>query len=52
MLLVPDALRNSKPAIVLGRTETGLSMCSFMLQPGEEKITAERLTEIFQAHSA
>ncbi|HLJ87913.1 MAG TPA: aminotransferase class V-fold PLP-dependent enzyme [Candidatus Angelobacter sp.] len=49
---VSEALRSSKPAIVLGRSEEGLSMCSFMLQPGEDKIIAERLTQIFQGHSA
>jgi uncharacterized pyridoxal phosphate-dependent enzyme len=45
-------LASSKPSIVLGDTETGLEMTSFMLKPGEEKIIAERLTAMFQAHRA
>jgi hypothetical protein len=31
---------------------SGLGMCSFTLQPGEEKIIAERLVQLFHAHSA
>ena len=45
-------LREGKPSIVLGRNQTGLGMSSFQLQPGEEKIIAERLVQIFRAHSA
>jgi hypothetical protein len=47
-------LRGSKPAIVIGGGEgkPGLSMCSFMLQPGEDKIVAERLAHILKEHSA
>jgi uncharacterized pyridoxal phosphate-dependent enzyme len=45
-------LRSGKPSIVLASTETGLVMNSFMLQPGEEKILGERLTQFFRAHSA
>ena len=37
-------LRNGKPSIVLERSGNGLGMSSFMLQSGEEKIIAERLT--------
>lgn len=44
-------LKNSKASIVLGRSEIGLGMNSFMLQPGEEKIIADRLVEVFRAHS-
>jgi uncharacterized pyridoxal phosphate-dependent enzyme len=44
-------LRAGKPSIVLATNESGLVMNSFMLQPGEEKIIAERLTELFRAHS-
>ncbi|HTS11216.1 MAG TPA: aminotransferase class V-fold PLP-dependent enzyme [Candidatus Limnocylindrales bacterium] len=47
-----DALRKSKPAIVLGRTEIGLEMNSFMLQPGEDQIIGERLVQVFRAHAA
>ena len=47
-------LRESKPAIVMGagRRQAGLSMNSFMLQPGEDKIVAAQLVRIFREHSA
>lgn len=45
-------LRAGKPSIVLERTEIGLGMNSFMLQPGEDKIIASRLAELFRAHAA
>src|SRR6267378_1902084 len=45
-------LRSGKPSIVLASNESGLIMNSFMLQLGEEKIIAERLTQLFRAHSA
>jgi uncharacterized pyridoxal phosphate-dependent enzyme len=47
-------LRESKPAIVMGPGEEkpGLSMNSFMLQPGEDKIVADQLARIFREHSA
>ncbi|MBZ5686327.1 MAG: aminotransferase class V-fold PLP-dependent enzyme [Acidobacteriia bacterium] len=50
---VSKLLRESKPAIVIGGGEgkPGLSMCSFMLQPGEDKIVAERLEHILKEHS-
>jgi uncharacterized pyridoxal phosphate-dependent enzyme len=44
-------LQSGKPSIVLGRSENNLGMNSFMLQPGEEKIIAERLVQLFRAHS-
>jgi uncharacterized pyridoxal phosphate-dependent enzyme len=46
-------LRNSKPSIVLSAGEDGLkglSMNSFMLQPGGEKIIAENLVKLLNAH--
>jgi uncharacterized pyridoxal phosphate-dependent enzyme len=51
---ISAALRQSKPSIVIGASEqgSGLSMNSFMLQPGEEKIIAEKLTQILRAHAA
>ena len=51
---ISAALRQSKPSIVIEPAEqgSGLSMNSFMLQPGEERIIAARLTELLQAHSA
>ncbi len=49
---ISDALRKSKPSIVLGRTEIGLEMNSFMLQPGEDKIIADQLVQIFRGHTA
>jgi L-seryl-tRNA(Ser) seleniumtransferase len=45
-------LRTGKPSIVLGGNANGLGMNSFMLQPGEEKIIAERLVQLFKSHSA
>jgi uncharacterized pyridoxal phosphate-dependent enzyme len=45
-------LRSGKPSIVLDRNGDGFSMNSFMLQPGEEKIIAEHLVQLFRAHSA
>jgi L-seryl-tRNA(Ser) seleniumtransferase len=47
-------LRSSKPSIVMGGGEgkPGLSMCSFMLQPGEDKIVAEQLARILREHAA
>jgi L-seryl-tRNA(Ser) seleniumtransferase len=51
---VSKMLRNSKPSIAIGGGEgkPGLSMCSFMLQPGEDKIVAQQLSHILSAHSA
>jgi uncharacterized pyridoxal phosphate-dependent enzyme len=51
---VSKMLRNSKPAIVIGGGEgrPGLQMCSFMLQPGEDRIVAEQLSRILREHSA
>ncbi len=48
------ALRRSKPSIIIGASEqgSGLSMNSFMLKPGEEKIIAEKLTQILKEHAA
>lgn len=47
-------LRNSKPSIVIGGGEgrPGLTMSSFMLQPGEDKIVAEQLSRVLREHSA
>src|SRR5579864_5702288 len=42
-------LRSGKPSIVLASSESGLIMNSFMLQPGEEKILGERLTQFFRS---
>ena len=49
---VTKALRQGKPAIVLsiGENHEALSLNSFMLQPGEEKIIAENLVSFFKAH--
>jgi uncharacterized pyridoxal phosphate-dependent enzyme len=51
---ISAALRQSKPSIVIEPAEqgSGLSMNSFMLQPGEEKIIAARLAELLQAHAS
>jgi uncharacterized pyridoxal phosphate-dependent enzyme len=45
------ALRTGKPAIVLGTSERGFLMNSFMLQPGEEKVVADQLTQLFKTHA-
>ena len=46
------ALRDSKPSIVLGSSEHGLGLNSFMLKPGEEKIVAARLVQLFKERAA
>jgi len=48
------SLRESKPSIVMGSGEgkPGLSMNSFMLQPGEHRIVAQQLIRLFREHSA
>jgi len=50
---ISAALRQSKPSIVIEPAEQGggLSMNSFMLQPGEERIIAARLTQVLQGHA-
>ncbi len=45
-------LRGGKPSIVIEHNPNGLGMNSFMLQPGEEKVIAEHLVQLFRAHSA
>lgn len=47
-------LRNSKPSIAMGGGEgkPGLTMCSFMLQPGEDKIVAQQVSRILREHAA
>jgi uncharacterized pyridoxal phosphate-dependent enzyme len=46
-------LRSGTPSIVIEANESGggLGMNSFMLQPGEEKIIAQHLVQLFRAHS-
>src|SRR5713226_6862064 len=48
------ALRSATPSIVLASGEHGeaLSMNSFMLQPGEEKIIARELVKVLKSHAA
>ena len=46
------ALKKGKPSIVLGSSENGLGMNSFMLKPGEEKTIADQLVQLFKSHSA
>src|SRR6266568_4830099 len=48
------ALRGDKPSVVLSSGEHGevLSMNSFMLQPGEEKIIADQLVKVLKSHAA
>lgn len=47
-------LRASRPSIVIARGEQqpGLSMNSFMLQPGEDKIVAAQLASLLREHTA
>ena len=47
-------LRGSKPSIVIssGEGQPGLSMNSFMLQPGEDKMVAGQLSKVFREHAA
>src|SRR5260221_13575706 len=49
---VGKALRAGKPSIVLSTGEHGeaLSLSSFMLQSGEEKIIAAESVKVFKAH--
>ena len=47
-----ETLRKSRPSIVVERNEKGIEMTSFMLQPGEAEIIAEKITQVFRAHSA
>src|SRR5689334_2951549 len=51
---VTTALRAGKPSIALSSGEHGeaLSMNSFMLKPGEEKIIAQELVKFLKAHTA
>jgi len=51
---ISKSLRESKPSIVIGGDEgrQGLAMCSFMLQPGEDKIVAEQLSRVLREHAA
>jgi uncharacterized pyridoxal phosphate-dependent enzyme len=49
-----STLRKSKPSIVLAAGEDGregLTMNSFMLQPGQDKIIAEKLVELLKANA-
>jgi uncharacterized pyridoxal phosphate-dependent enzyme len=51
---VAKRLRTSRPSIVIGAGEErpGLTMNSFMLQPGEGKIVADQLSSVLREHSA
>lgn len=51
---INSALRKGKPAIVLSTGEEGevLSLNSFMLQPGEDKIIANAVMAVLKAHAA
>jgi L-seryl-tRNA(Ser) seleniumtransferase len=51
---VSKMLRSGKPSIAIGGGEgkPGLSMCSFMLQPGEDKVVAQQLSRILRGQTA
>ena len=53
------SLRSSKPSIVLARAEKngtekreGITMNSFMLQPGEDAVIADKLYDLLKSHSS
>jgi L-seryl-tRNA(Ser) seleniumtransferase len=47
-------LRSSKPSIAIsnGEGKPGLSMNSFMLQPGEDRIVAAQISKVLREHAA
>jgi L-seryl-tRNA(Ser) seleniumtransferase len=45
-------LRKGNPSIALDSSDQGLAMNSFMLKPGEERIIARQLIQLFKSHSA
>ena len=45
-----EELKNSNPSIILGTTDNGLEITSFMLQPGEDVMIAEALVKLFRKH--
>ena len=45
-------LRAGKPSIVIESEDRGLTMNSFMLKPGEEKIIADHLVQLLNANKA
>jgi len=51
---INSALRKGKPAIVLSTGEEGevLSLNSFMLQPGEDRVIANAVVAVLKAHAA
>jgi L-seryl-tRNA(Ser) seleniumtransferase len=51
---ISSALRKGKPSIVLstGEQHEVLSMNSFMLQPGEDKIVADAVVTVLKAHAS
>ena len=51
---IASALRKGKPSIVLSAGEEGevLSMNSFMLQPGEDKVIADAVVATLKAHAS
>ena len=51
---IAEALRKGKPSIVLSTGEEGavLSLNSFMLQPGEEKVIADAVVAVLKAHAS
>jgi uncharacterized pyridoxal phosphate-dependent enzyme len=45
-------LKQADPSIILSASDQGLSMNSFMLQPGEDRIIADQLEKLLKAHKA
>jgi uncharacterized pyridoxal phosphate-dependent enzyme len=51
---IASELKKGKPSIILSAGEEGetLSLCSFMLKPGEDKIIADALVAALKAHAS
>ena len=49
-----DYLKSGDPAVMMGGGpgDNSISMTSFMLKPGEERLIAQRMKEMFKAHKA
>jgi uncharacterized pyridoxal phosphate-dependent enzyme len=49
-----EFLKNGKPSVLLQKQNDGVSLAmnSFMLRPGDDRIIASRLKQMFQAHRA
>ena len=46
------AIPSPRSSLAAAKNGPGSVMCSFMLQPGEDKIVAEQLSRVLRGHSA